>query len=802
MYTTNLKKGFISFLLGVIVFSLFSFSSPVSASIAPTLGPVTSVTSDGADQVTVSMSVYAAPVSTLDVLKASITLQRTGEEAYSALATNDTIAFSSTDTTATLVVTFAEALSGNTNSLHIAGDALMNLNHELYSELTIAMDVAAPSYAGSRTGNNGGYVDLYFDENFSLNYETNLRDNISVATDGVNFVALSEQSEVEYYNAVINIEYYNDMQIILGSNTRIKIASGTIMDAAGNLNDEMILEVTPPIIQNVEISEDNHDVTVTYNEDIYDNTSGTLKTLIWLVKDDDWIAIGANDSVSINGKELIIHFANSLSGTNNQIFVDRNSVRDTFGNILNEYRITAVFQANELDPVPNPDVVDITAPKYIESYYTNSFNTVNFVFDEGVEIDEADEAIFRANIQWYHSTTGWNYGLPQTAIVTTIGNIVSIDFMEYTGNYRYVSIQTTAARLIGDIAGNKISNNSFTSAWLDNSLIGSTTFTMYNDSNFSHNGRKLSLNFGVYNYSLVDRTIIDGVSHLKEAITISVEGSPFSALEEGDIVSIQGNSIIIFFEDAITVGSVQVRITENVVSDKYDYQRNSAVNQAVNYNTPDITGYMFSNAASEFVFSDYATWSSGVSDIYIEDDNIGTKVQIADTEYTFIAGKLTFNSGLFQEGHYYIITVNAEGYSSKEFEGTAYKSSEIFYMTAPVMTEENGITASINLFNRADYDYYSPKGTQTVIFQLMNGSTPVSIVASSLRVDTGTYTANFNVKDATTNPDYTVRAFVVSKYNNDPASVGFNLATVKTQSELDQLIMLGNDRNNNDRDFE
>lgn len=225
----------------------------------------------------------------------------------------------------------------------------------------------------------------------------------------------------------------------------------------------------------------------------------------------------------------------------------------------------------------------------------------------------------------------------------------------------------------------------------------SPTFSMDTDSNFSHNGRRLSLEFNTYNYFLVDQTIIDGVSHLKEAITISLDGSTFSALEPDDIVSIQNNKIIILFQDAKTVGSVHVRITENVVSDKYDYQRNSAVDQVVNNNTPDVIGYIFSNTASEFVFTDYATWSNNVKDIYIEGDNIGTNRQLTSSEYTITAGKLALNNGLFQEGHYYYITVNVDGYRSKHLDGRAHKSSEIFYMTVPTVTTVNGITASINL---------------------------------------------------------------------------------------------------------
>lgn len=148
-------------------------------------------------------------------------------------------------------------------------------------------------------------------------------------------------------NFLDELEYNNDMQIILGTNMRIKIASGTIKDGAGNLNEEMILQVTPPVIQSVAISDDNHDVTVTYDVYVYDNTSGTLKNNIDLVKDDDWKSLGEKDIVTFDGKELNIHFAEALTGSNNQIYINGNSIKDSLENVIGDDRITAVFQAND-----------------------------------------------------------------------------------------------------------------------------------------------------------------------------------------------------------------------------------------------------------------------------------------------------------------------------------------------------------------------------------------------------------------------------------------------------------------------
>lgn len=755
---------------------------------------------------TVSFNVYATQVGTLADLKNAITVQKTGETAFTALGTEDTVTFSTyTDTSSTLVINFNNALVGSENAIKIASGALMDSNSVPYDVVTeidniAALDIIPPAFIGAESGNNGEYVYLNFNEDISINSgetpeDTFLKSKISVATDGEHFVPFLEQSDA-YKNGSrqIYLNYYNDMKIILGTNTLIKIASGTIKDAAGNLNAEMILHVSPPAIQSTVISEDNHDVTVTFNTDVYDNTSNNLNNNdnIYLVSgtNSDWTGVGENDTASVINGKLFIHFAAALSGSNNQIYIRGNVLKDVNGNVSGDERMTPVFQAN----VGSVGPADTRKPQFVDSYYSNSFNDVNFVFDEDVIIAPEDEANFRNNTQWYNSDYGWRYGLPSDAALSISGHIVTIHFNPYPGVYRYFVLRS--ANLISDIAGNKYDNSYIATDWLDGGVIGTPTFNI-NRGYFSHDGRKLSLNFNSIG-QLVDRTIVDGVSHIKEQITISTDhGLTYSELDPQDIVSIQYNSLIVLFHDGKKEGSIQVRMNENVLSDKHNYQYNTAVDQAVAYNTPDITGYFLSNAASDFQFTENASWSSNVKDIYVKDDEIGVDRLLNSSEYTMAAGKLTLNNGLFQEGHYYYVTVNVEGYSSQNFEGEAHKSTEIFYMTAPVVTVENGITARVNLFNNAD-DYGDSAGTQTIIFELMNGTTPVSIIASNLRLQTGTYTANFNVIDAATDPNYTVKAFVVSKYNTDLTSIGLNLATVKTQSELDQLIIIGNNNNNDE----
>jgi hypothetical protein len=257
-------------------------------------------------------------------------------------------------------------------------------------------------------------------------------------------------------------------------------------------------------------------------------------------------------------------------------------------------------------------------------------------------------------------------------------------------------------------------------------------------------------------------------------------------LSEQDVVTFHQDKMVVLFDDPKKVGTVRVKIAAEAISDMYGNLKTAVIDEIIAYNTPDVTGYFFSNAASEFIFEDNEEWRNNVREVIIYDDWNGTIRPLNSTEYTLTAGKLTINQGVFQKDIEYEIYINAEGYSSKYEYGMALPSTEIFYMTAPAITTTNGITATINVLHTVPYyNYDYDGGNQTVVFELMDGSTPVSIVSAELSVNTGTYAAKFNVTDAATNPDYTVRAFIVSEFNTDSSSVGINLAKQVTKLELD-----------------
>ncbi|MFC3884573.1 bifunctional 2',3'-cyclic-nucleotide 2'-phosphodiesterase/3'-nucleotidase [Bacillus songklensis] len=79
------------------------------------------------------------------------------------------------------------------------------------------------------------------------------------------------------------------------------------------------------------------------------------------------------------------------------------------------------------------------------------------------------------------------------------------------------------------------------------------------------------------------------------------------------------------------------------------------------------------------------------------------------------------------------------------------------------------------------------EGDEVVVFQLMNGTTPVSIAALETDIDhTEKFTAHFNVSGTS----YTVKVFVVDSYSGSLTDVGNSLAAPVTISSPSSLVKL------------
>jgi hypothetical protein len=672
--------------------------------------------------------------------------------------------------------------------------AVLPLSEPVYAE---AEETAGhpPAFTYAEYDREGHELALYFDESFTIiadeaSMESFLSSSISIARDGGDFLPLSGlgiQVRVGTgSSSVLTLYSQYGTPILNGMNSRIKINAGVLKDLDGHLNAEMTLDdVTPPRIESTAISSDYHEVTITFSEPIYDKSlSGGASRLgekVYLLRNGsdsyEWEEIGEGDSVAIDGNKLILRYAESLTGSRNLIVLDNDALTDAIGNYSYDDLTTSLIAAS------GPEV-DRTPPYRASTDLGNGGRDVIFVFNEEVTYNTDTLEILRGMIRYYQpGVTNGEIPVPDDTDIIFSGNTLTLRFQEplfaVSQSYRSIFIPYG---VIKDLAGNR-STSTIYSTLYPQSLELTTEY-----GGFANSGRWLMLAFS---RSIADNTVADGVSQLKAKVTVSTDqGGSYAALGESDDIDIYENMLLIRFDEPVKAGSVRVRIEAEALRHPYDLIMNEAIDQVVAYNTPDFRGFFFSDAVSEFTFEDNAEWRTNVRDVLVYDDYTGAIRPLNPSDYTLTAGKLTINPGVFEQYIDYELIIQSDGYSAKSLEGEAMKSSELFYMTAPVLSKAGVITAKIDVLSFLDYyNYYydggplGSAGRQSIVFELLDGTTPVSIVAADLTVRSGTYAAQFHVPDAATNPNYTVKAFIVSKFDTDVSSVGINLATVLTQAE-------------------
>ncbi|MGG4147593.1 hypothetical protein ABEW34_31245 [Paenibacillus algorifonticola] len=174
-------------------------------------------------------------------------------------------------------------------------------------------------------------------------------------------------------------------------------------------------------------------------------------------------------------------------------------------------------------------------------------------------------------------------------------------------------------------------------------------------------------------------------------------------------------------------------------------------------------------------------------------DSVKVNGEIISSEnYTYVKGgiqdrdTILFHAGVLSEG-YNLISLESYDYGDGLIELQIHRSEQSFYMSEPLIDKTNGgLSASVRMARNIHNESYS--GMATVIFQLMNGNVPVDMVSFTIGAlnEYQTSRAHFNLADATTNPNYSVRAFLITGDNSEPNNIGYNLATQVNDAEFDQ----------------
>ncbi|KQO10709.1 hemoblobin-interacting domain-containing protein [Paenibacillus sp. Leaf72] len=168
-------------------------------------------------------------------------------------------------------------------------------------------------------------------------------------------------------------------------------------------------------------------------------------------------------------------------------------------------------------------------------------------------------------------------------------------------------------------------------------------------------------------------------------------------------------------------------------------------------------------------------------------------VTVSSESYTYtpgvfgqIDGEIVLQASVLSEGENKIVVKTYDTIDGV-YETTLHQSEHSYYMSEPLIDRASGgLTASVKFVRNITNNSYNDQAT--VIFQLMNGDVPVDTVSVTTDRLNGYQTnrAHFNLADAATNPNYSVRAFLITGDNADPSNLGYNLVTEVDATEFEQ----------------
>ncbi|OPH56955.1 hypothetical protein BC351_26445 [Paenibacillus ferrarius] len=281
---------------------------------------VMSMASDNDKKVTFTFHVYAIQAGTLDDLKSKITVKKTGETAYSALGTQDTVANpTSTATLSTVEINFKDALVGSENTIQIAPGAFQDSNGDPI-EISVTSSVVGEAPDGSLGWTNCSA--LYGFCNFTGTKEVRLWGTGAPA---------------------IPADYDFVARIVTDSAYCAVSAFGGIDPAFGTVKRCYYRDVQLDSAVTTTVSGPNNKATLTFHT--FAKQTGTLDDLkrkITVKKTGEaaYTALGAEDTVAnltstAASSTLVIKFKDTLVGPENTVQIAPGAFKDSNGQPIN-----------------------------------------------------------------------------------------------------------------------------------------------------------------------------------------------------------------------------------------------------------------------------------------------------------------------------------------------------------------------------------------------------------------------------------------------------------------------------------
>ncbi|SFF04091.1 hypothetical protein SAMN04487969_11235 [Paenibacillus algorifonticola] len=538
---------------------------------------------------------------------------------------------------------------------------------------------------------------------------------------------------------------------------------------------------TGPQYQGAEVSQNSSGQTVAslvfdrpidtwYTEE---NNPGALKRSITysLKVGEDWIPhnLGAEDSVVFEDNKLVVTFGKKLNGTFLKIKVDSRTIVDPWNLITIDEAIETAALAIESKG----------SPTYGGAEFDNNNHDVIFKFDEPVQA-APNVDLHRAFT--YAANDNALAALDSDATVSFEDNKVILHFPNalIENHYKFSIAAGTLADLSGNVLEEEITVTELKPADLD---LAHPEIAKLEASSDLELGK--SIIYITFNETIVDNTVVNGVSHLKDYIEVSTDGgNTFSGIGANEWVRLEGNYIVFSYRAGVD-SDYRVKVKANAVKDLFGNVATkdlTAIGEAKGNNY--LQGNIYTDAETVLTTFSDSQWGSNVYRVLIKKGNEATR-PLSEDKYEVVNNTVVIKQGVFSEGERYSIQVYSYGYENRNTDGShdAISHHETYYMTDPsVLSSSGGIIVTANVIANPN----ARSNFETVVFQLMKDNQPVANTAVYTYLYAGKVSAYFNVSNPS---DYTVKAFVLDDYSGAVDNVGLNLATVVSEEEFDILYL-------------
>ncbi|KRF09615.1 hypothetical protein ASG89_15470 [Paenibacillus sp. Soil766] len=264
-------------------------------------------------------------------LKAAVTMDVYGM-GFQPLATNDSVTISGSDVT----VALESRLAVPGAKIRVAAGALKDAMGNATAETTIALqyDAAAPVLSSSEIGNLNKLVTLEFDEDVinSLADAAALKAAVTISKADGSYVPLAAGDTVTLSARQLVLT----LGQAIPDGTNIRIAAGTLKDAAGNrselVNAIIHLDFEPPVYQGASLYAVNKRVSLRFNESLAAATTN-LKAAVTIDRNGNgYVPLGTSDRAQLSNNSLILDLQQEVTGQV-RVKVAAGALKDQFNNV-------------------------------------------------------------------------------------------------------------------------------------------------------------------------------------------------------------------------------------------------------------------------------------------------------------------------------------------------------------------------------------------------------------------------------------------------------------------------------------